>query len=107
MLAAATALVALLFLVLGTLSWIFPLLSRFQFSFRTLNRTAWQFCFAHLPSSLALVVLLALSVWGCVRFLYPVFFVPCTEALLASFLIERAFQKHLPQEIPENSVENK
>ena len=105
--AAATALVALLFLVLGTLSWIFPLLSRFQFSFRTLNRTAWQFCFAHLPSSLALVVLLSLSAWGCVRFLFPVFFVPCTEALLASFLIERAFQKHLPQEIPENSVENR
>lgn len=95
-LASTTVVVLLLFFVLGILSWIFPLLSRFTFRFDALNRTAWQFCFAHLPSTFLLVVLLAVSAWACIRFFFPVFFIPCTEALLASFLVERAFQKHLP-----------
>lgn len=96
-LAAAAVVVLLLFLVLGTMAWMFPLLSRFEFSFRGLNQTAVQFSLAHLPSTFLLVVLLVGSVWVCRRFLFPAFFVPCTEALLASFLIERAFQKHVPQ----------
>ena len=33
-----------------------------------------------------------------VLFLFPVFFLPCTLALLSSFLVERAFAKHLPEE---------
>jgi len=94
-LAAAAVIVLLLFFALGTAAWMFPLLSRFAFTFRGLNRTACQFAFAHLPSTFLLVVLLAVSVWACVRFLFPVFFIPCTEALLASFLIERAFRKHV------------
>lgn len=97
-LAASAVLVLLLLFVLGTVSWLFPLLSRFTFSFRALNRTARQFFIVHLPSSVALVLLLCVSAWTIRRFLFPVFFVPCTEALLASLLIERAFQKHSPRE---------
>lgn len=97
-LAATAALVALLLFVLGTVSWLFPLLSRFTFSFGALNRTAGQFFIAYLPSSVLLALLLAVSAWTCFRFLFPVFFIPCTEALLASFLVERAFRKHLPPE---------
>lgn len=99
-LAAAAAFVLLLVFVLGTVSWLFPLLSRFTFSFGALNRTAAQFFIVHLPSSVLLAVLLAVSAWACRRFLFPVFFIPCTEALLASFLVERAFQKHMPPEDP-------
>ena len=97
-LAASAVLVLLLFLVLGTVSWMFPLLSRFTFSFQTLNRTAQQFFIVHLPTSILLVLLLCVSMWAVLRFLFPIFFVPCTEALLASLLIERAFQKHSPQQ---------
>lgn len=98
---AATAVIALLlFFVLGTISWLFPLLSRFEFSFGALNRTAAQFFIVHLPSSILLAVLLAASAWACWRFFFPVCFLPCVEALLASFLVERAFRKHMP---PENS----
>ena len=57
---------------------------------------ACQFWIVHLPTSFLLTLLLAGSVWVCFRFLYPVFFIPCTQVLLASFLIERAFKKHLP-----------
>lgn len=97
-LAATAALVALLLFVLGTVSWLFPLLSRFTFSFGALNRTAGQFFIAYLPSSVLLALLLAVSAWTCFRFLFPIFFMPCTEALLASFLVERAFRKHMPPE---------
>ncbi|MBD5162479.1 MAG: DUF624 domain-containing protein [Oscillibacter sp.] len=97
-LAATAALAALLLFVLGTVSWLFPLLSRFTFSFGALNRTAGQFFMAHLPSSVLLALLLVVSVRACARFWFPVFFVPCTEALLASFLVERAFRKHMPPE---------
>lgn len=95
-LAAAAVFVALAVFILGTVSWLFPLLSRFEFSFRGLNRTARQFFIVHLPSSVLLAVMLAVSAWACVRFLFPVCFLPCVEALLASFLIERAFEKHMP-----------
>lgn len=96
---AASAVFALgLFFILGTVSWMFPLLSRFTFTFSALNRTAAQFWIVHLPSSFLLALLLAGSVWVCLRFWYPVFFVPCTWTLLASFLIERAFGKHMPSE---------
>ena len=97
-LAATAVLAALLLFVLGTVSWLFPLLSRFTFSFGALNRTAGQFFMAHLPSSVLLALLLSVSAWVCFRFLFPVFFMPCVEALLASFLVERAFQKHMPPE---------
>lgn len=97
-LAATAMFVLLLVFILGTVAWLFPLLSRFTFSFRGLNRTAVQFFFAHLPYSVLLAVLLAVSAWLCLRWMFPVCFLPCAEALLASFLVERAFQKHMPPE---------
>lgn len=97
-LAATALLVALLLFVLGTVSWLFPLLSRFTFSFGALNRTAGQFFIVHLPSSVLLALLLAVSAWACAQLWVLIFFVPCTETLLASFLVERAFRKHMPPE---------
>lgn len=97
-LAAAAAVAALLFFALGTAAWMFPLLSRFEFSLGGLLRTAIQFFIVHLPSSLLLTLLLAGSAWACVKFLFPVFFLPCTATLAASLLIERAFLRHMPQE---------
>ena len=97
-LAATAVLVLLLFLVLGVMAWMFPLLSRFEFSFGALNRTAVQLWIVHLPSSVLLVLMTAGCVWACWRLLFPVFFLPCTLALLSSFLLERAFAKHLPEE---------
>ena len=71
---------------------------RFEFSLGGLLRTAIQFFIVHLPSSLLLTLLLSGSAWVCVKFLFPVFFLPCTAALAASLLIERAFLRHMPQE---------
>lgn len=100
-LAAAAVFVLLLVFLLGTVSWLFPLLSRFTFSFRDLNRTAGQFFIVHMPVSVLLAALLAVSAWVCLRFLFPLCFLPCAEALLASFPVERAFRKHMPPESTE------
>ena len=94
---AATGSAALVF-ALGAASWAFALLSRYEFTFRDLNRTALQFFVVHLPSSAALGLLAAVSVDLCLRFAFPVFFLPCGEALLASLLVERAFRRHASPE---------
>ena len=89
--------------VMGYLSWLFPLLSRYEYGFRDLCRTALQFWFVHFPSTLAMTLLLALSVEVSVKFLFPVCFLPACLALLDSIFVERAFKKHMPPEEPEES----
>lgn len=83
--------------VVGYLCWLFPLLSRYEYSFKELCRTALQFWFAHFPSTLAMAVLLAAGVETTVQLLLPVCFLPACLALLDTLFVERAFKKHTPQ----------
>lgn len=98
MLVLAAAYLVLMVIPAGLLCWLFPLISRFEYTFPALNRTAFQFWFAHLPSTLAMTALLVLCEHLCVQLLFPVFFLPCLLALAHSFFAERAFRKHLPEE---------
>lgn len=82
----------------GMVSWLFPLLSRYEFGFAGLNRTAGQFWLAHLPSTIGMAVLLVLCVEITAQLLFPICFAPCLLALADSFLVERAFKKHMPAE---------
>lgn len=82
----------------GVLSWLFPLLSRYEFTFAQLNLTALRFWIAHLPSTAAMALLLALCAGLSVRLLFPVCFAPCLLALADSFFVERAFKKHTPEQ---------
>ena len=102
MLALAAAYLVLLLVPAGMLCWLFPLLSRFQYTFRALNKAALQFWFAHLPSTLAMAALLAVCVNICFQLLLPVCCLPCLLALAHSLFAERAFQRHLSQEEPPN-----
>ena len=86
--------------LMGYLCWLFALLSRYQFGFAALCRTAWQFTILHLPRTAALALSLAGSIWLCLQFVVPLFFIPCMQALLAAMLIEPAFEKHTPAEPP-------
>ena len=82
----------------GMLCWLFPLASRYQLTFRELNRTALQLWLAHLPSTAAMAALLALCVDITVQLLLPVCCLPCLLALAHSLFVERAFRKHMPEE---------
>lgn len=94
----AMAYLVLMVLPAGLLCWLFPLVSRFEYTFRALNRTAFQFWFAHLPSTLAMTALLLLCEHLCVQLLFPIFFLPCLLALAHSLFAERAFRKHSPRD---------
>lgn len=82
----------------GMLCWLFPLASRYQLTFRELNRTAIQLWLAHLPSTAVMAALLALCVDITVQLLLPVCCLPCLLALAHSLFVERAFKKHMPEE---------
>lgn len=84
----------------GMLCWLFPLASRYQLTFRELNRTAIQLWLAHLPSTAVMAALLALCVDITVQLLLPVCCLPCLLALAHSLFVERAFKKHMPEEEP-------
>ena len=88
------ALVLLAFFLLALGCWVFPLLSRFTFSFASLQSTAVRLGLGHILRSAALAVLVAVTVWLCLRFVVPAFFLPCAAAWVATFIIEPVFERY-------------
>lgn len=97
-LALAAACLVLAVIPAGALCWAVPLLARFQYTFGGLCRTALQFWFAHLPSTLAMTALLALCVDWTLQLVFPLCFLPCLLALAHSWFAERAFGRHMPDQ---------
>lgn len=95
-----------LFLVLlGMVSFLFPLLSRFETNLPGLFRNCVLFCMANLPKTIALSLLAAVAVWFCAWLWFPVIFVPCLWAVIASFFIEPVFAPFLPSKPEEEEQE--
>ena len=84
--------------VLGILSVLFPVLSRFENTTAGLLRNALLLALANLPRTLGLGVLNAVSGWLCLRFVFPMFFLPSLAALLGSLLVEPVFRPFLTEE---------
>lgn len=95
---AFSALTLLCVLGLGVLSVLFPLLSRFENSFFALLKNTLLLSLANLPRTLVLGLLNALTLFFCLRFVVPVFFLPALAALLGSLLIEPMFRPFMPAE---------
>ena len=87
---AAVALVAVL--ALGLLSLIFPVLSRFENSLSGLVKNTVFLAMANLPRTLLLGILYALSILLCLRFVFPLFFLPALASLISTVLIEPMFR---------------
>ena len=81
----------------GALCWLFPLLGRFDYGVRGLFRTAFQLTFAHLPSTVVIVLLTVQSAVFCIERWWPVLFMPSVDMLLVSLFTERIFQKYAPE----------
>lgn len=88
----------LILLVLGMLSFLFPLLSRFETNLARLFGNCVLLCMANLPRTIALSLLSAVSIWLCLWLWWPVIFVPCLSAVVSSFFIEPVFAPFLPSE---------
>ena len=85
-------------LVLGILSILFPVLSRFDNSFLGLLKNTVFLAMANLPRTLALGFLNAMTVMLCAVFAIPLFFLPSLAALMGSLLIEPMFKPYMPEE---------
>ena len=82
-------------LVLGILSVLFPMLSRFENSFGALMRNTLFIALANLPRTLVLGILNALTIFLCARFVIPLFFLPALAALIATLFIEPMFKPYM------------
>lgn len=91
----AAALVAVL--LLGTLSLLFPLLSRFENSLAGMLKNTFLLGFAHLPRILALGLIQGAAIILCARFVFPLFFLPALAALLSSLFVEPIFKPYMPE----------
>ena len=85
-------------LILGALSVVFPMLSRFNNSIGGLLKNSLLLAMANLPRTLALGLLNAVSVFLCIRFVFPLFFLPALAALIGSLFIEPMFKPYMPNE---------
>jgi len=85
-------------LLLGSASVLFPVLSRFENSLSGLLRNTVLLALANLPRTLLLGVLNAAAVYLCVRYVFPVFFLPSLAALLGSLFIEPMFRPFMNTE---------
>lgn len=92
--AAGIAYYIVLIVPLGSACWVFPMLSRFTFDFRSLNLTALRMTFAYLPSTLILVLMTIEVLQYCLNSIWPFAFMPALTMLLWSLFIERAFKKY-------------
>lgn len=81
--------------VIGGLSILFPMLSRFENSPGALLKNTVMLALANLPRTIALGVLNTVSLFLCVRLVIPLFFLPSLAALLGSFLIEPMFKPYM------------
>ena len=85
-------------LVLGMLSVLFPMLSRFENTTAGLLKNSLLLAIAHLPRTVALGLLNAVTALLCIRFVVPLFFLPALAALIGSLFIEPMFKPYMPVE---------
>lgn len=81
--------------LLGIVSIVLPQLSRFDSPFAALLKNSLLLGILHLPRTVGLGVLNALTIFLCVRYVVPVFFLPALSALISSLLIEPMFKPYM------------
>ena len=87
--------------ILGILSILFPMLSRFENSMTDLLRNTVLIGLANLPRTLALGLLNAVTIFLCARFIVPLFFLPALAALIGSLFIEPMFKPYMSEPLEE------
>ena len=90
-----SALTFLAVTVLGVLSVLFPLLSRFDNPLPRLLGNTLALSMANLPRTIALGILNALTAWLCIRWIFPLFFLPAVSTLISTLLLEPMFRPYM------------
>ena len=84
--------------LLGIGSILFPMLSRFENSTGVLFANTFRLGMAHLPLTLGLGLLNGLTAVLCMRYIFPLFFLPGLSALISTLFIEPMFKPYMPEE---------
>lgn len=87
--------------LLGILSVVLPMVSRFENGSLGTIRNAFAIAMANLPRTCLLGLLQAVTIYACVRFVIPILVLPSLAAVLSSFLIEPMFKPYLPEDFYE------
>ena len=96
--AAFSAAALVVMLLLGILSILFPMLSRFHNSLWGLLRNSLFLGLLHLPRTLGLGFVNGMSILLCVRFIYPLFFLPALASLIGTLFLEPMFKPYMGEE---------
>lgn len=89
------AAIVILAVLLGFPCWAFATLSRFTFQLKGLASTTVKLAVSRIYITLVMGVSVMLSVWLCVKFVVPIFVLPCLVVLLWSLMIEPVFQTYM------------
>ena len=101
---AAVGLLVLLCIPVGIACWVFPILSRFELDFPTLNKNAAKLALGHLPASFAMALALYGCIWLTSRLLFlPLLVLPASLMLFFSLFLEPVFK---PFEQPSDEQKN-
>lgn len=92
----AAAILALV--VLGTLNVMFPLLSRFENTMSGLLRNTVLLALSNLPQTLAVGFISAAGVLLSIRFIFPLFIMPCLCTLISTLFLEPMFKPFMNTE---------
>lgn len=84
-----------LLLPLGMACYLFPVLSRFTFRTGGLLLSSAKLAVAHLPSTVALGLLLGLAIWVCSFLPLLAVVLPAVMALVQSLFLERIFRPYI------------
>ncbi len=84
--------------LLGMLSILYPMLSRFENTTGALMKNTVLLALANMPRTMVLGILNAVSVLLCLRYVFPLFFLPSLVSLIGSLLIEPMFKPYMPDE---------
>ena len=90
---------------LGIVSVLFPTLSRFENGFGALLKNTLLLALANLPRTIALGLLNAVCGFLCLRFVFPLFFLPALAALIGTLFLEPMFKPYMPKETDEDAAE--
>lgn len=91
-------------LVLGTLSLVLPVLSRFENSFLGLIKNSVLLALGNLPRTIALGVVNGVAIYLCARFIFGLFFLPSLAALVGSLFIEPMLKPFMEENPTEQEV---
>lgn len=83
---------------LGILGVLFPLLSRFDNPLPVLLKNTLLLSLVNMPRTIALGLLNAVSAWLCIRWIFPLFFLPALSSLISTLLLEPMFRPYMNEE---------